>query len=619
MAQRDGKPVSNAELSGWSGADPALLSRLLKHLAAMGTIEESGVNEYKLTNFSKCLAMPNATGVTNSIYKLPEYLAKTGFRDPDNAVDGPFQFAFDTSDHWFAWAQKNQPVFSQFSNHMGAYHQGRPSWMDEDFYPVESSLVKGARTDADAVMLVDVGGSLGHDIVEFYHKHPKAPGRLVLQDLPAVIEHVKDIERTIEPMSHDFFTEQPIRGARAYYMHSVLHDWPDAACQQILAQITSAMDPGYSKLLINENVIPDIGADWQVTVWSCNLELDTTGRFIPQPMKITGLTMQFKHLAIFAAIGGAFAQRPSNTSICDYYTTALLKENNSTNQYTLLTLLVNTAVIGNYTQPNVGVMVPGILAEGEYMGTPVNLLPYFDGGLASSNRGGSSGVAVNFLDDGGAIPLMMNMPSNTTTSNQYKLLTHLYSYFGVLLGCSAVGTSGYPAYSGQGSQYKVHKFMALDSAQVGYFITQVGLSAASFGVAESDITIVANSLTKVFDYKCAPPAIVVPSQGAQLQSICTADDCMTSPNSTCSSYDSVMEPAVANATLAMGEGSNSTSSSNGNGTSSSSGSGSGSSSTATGSGSSATASSYTGAATANCLQYGIVGTFVGAAALAFAL
>lgn len=25
------------------------------------------------------------------------------------------------------------------------------------------------------------------------------------------------------------------------------------------------MDPGYSKLLINENVIPDIGADWQVT------------------------------------------------------------------------------------------------------------------------------------------------------------------------------------------------------------------------------------------------------------------------------------------------------------------------------------------------------------------
>ena len=37
------------------------------------------------------------------------------------------------------------------------------------------------------------------------------------------------------------------------------------------------------------------------------------------------------------------------------------------------------------------------------------------------------------------------------------LLTHLYEYFGLLLGCSEVGMSGYPAYSGQTSMYKVHK------------------------------------------------------------------------------------------------------------------------------------------------------------------
>lgn len=48
-------------------------------------------------------------------------------------------------------------------------------------------------------------------------------------------------------------------------MHSVLHDWPDATCQRILAQLTAAMKPGYSKLLINENVIPNTDADWQAT------------------------------------------------------------------------------------------------------------------------------------------------------------------------------------------------------------------------------------------------------------------------------------------------------------------------------------------------------------------
>jgi hypothetical protein len=100
------------------------------------------------------------------------------------------------------------------------------------------------------------------------------------------------------------------------------------------------------------------------------------------------------------------------------YTTALLKENNATTQKTLVTLVVNTAVIGNYTQPNVGIAVPGILANGTYNGTAVNLLPYFDGALLSTNTGSKSGVSQSFLDGGGAAPLMMDMPANDTTSNQ---------------------------------------------------------------------------------------------------------------------------------------------------------------------------------------------------------
>ena len=54
-------------------------------------------------------------------------------------------------------------------------------------------------------------------------------------------------------------------GARAYYMHSVLHDWPDVKSREILANIVTAMTPGYSKLLINENVIPSTNAYWEST------------------------------------------------------------------------------------------------------------------------------------------------------------------------------------------------------------------------------------------------------------------------------------------------------------------------------------------------------------------
>lgn len=48
-------------------------------------------------------------------------------------------------------------------------------------------------------------------------------------------------------------------------MHSILHDWNDELCQKILSNLAAAMTPGYSKLLINDNVIPATGAHWQAT------------------------------------------------------------------------------------------------------------------------------------------------------------------------------------------------------------------------------------------------------------------------------------------------------------------------------------------------------------------
>lgn len=54
-------------------------------------------------------------------------------------------------------------------------------------------------------------------------------------------------------------------GARAYYMHSVLHDWNNEDCQKILKNIVPAMKRGHSKILINENVIPETNAYWETT------------------------------------------------------------------------------------------------------------------------------------------------------------------------------------------------------------------------------------------------------------------------------------------------------------------------------------------------------------------
>ena len=123
---------------------------------------------------------------------------------------------------------------------------------------------------------VDVGGASGHDFERILSNFPSSKDHLILQDLPGTISNIKGLSEGITAMAHDFFTPQPIKGAslsylistdsadlystaaaRAYYTHIVFHDWPDEICQKILRNLMLAMKPGYSKILINESVLPD--------------------------------------------------------------------------------------------------------------------------------------------------------------------------------------------------------------------------------------------------------------------------------------------------------------------------------------------------------------------------
>ena len=59
---------------------------------------------------------------------------------------------------------------------------------------------------------------------------------------------------------------------------SVLHDWSDDEGRRILQQIIPAMKKGYSKVLINECVIPDVQADPIMTGVDRNLMVLTASR-----------------------------------------------------------------------------------------------------------------------------------------------------------------------------------------------------------------------------------------------------------------------------------------------------------------------------------------------------
>ena len=102
---------------------------------------------------------------------------------------------------------------------------------------------------------------MGHELANFHKAHPDVPGRLILQDLPIVLDKVRDNpSQDIELMNYDFFTPQPVKGARAYYFRNICHDWPDKDCQKFLFNTAQAMVKGYSRILIDEYVIPNTGA-----------------------------------------------------------------------------------------------------------------------------------------------------------------------------------------------------------------------------------------------------------------------------------------------------------------------------------------------------------------------
>lgn len=141
---------------------------------------------------------------------LPTQLAQTNYRNPTDPLHSAFQLGHSTPLHAFEFFQKND--FAGFNNHMAGYNLSRARWCDPGCFPVEEILGKDLRQDKDAVLLVDVGGATGHDLVAFHEQYPDLPGRLILQDLPVSIQEVKDLPGIIEPMAYDFFTEQPMKG-----------------------------------------------------------------------------------------------------------------------------------------------------------------------------------------------------------------------------------------------------------------------------------------------------------------------------------------------------------------------------------------------------------------------
>ncbi|KAJ5163950.1 uncharacterized protein N7500_005780 [Penicillium coprophilum] len=283
LTERNG-PVSLEELAAVKNASPILVERVLRILVGIDYVGECDTRVYTATTMTRQLTDRLSISVIKFIFdigmptlaKIPEFLRSHEYQNPEGATTGPFQFAEKIDESIWTWFQKNPEKLDLCNTFMEGDRGARPSWLE--WFPVEERLLSGANPEAETLM-VDVAGGRGHDLVAFLERHPDAKGRLVLEDLPHVLEESTIDTERIEKLPFDLFKPQPIHGARIYYLKFILHDWSDEENQAILTQLAGAMKQGYSKLIIEEFVLADRdGAmlpamwDWEMMIFCNSME-----------------------------------------------------------------------------------------------------------------------------------------------------------------------------------------------------------------------------------------------------------------------------------------------------------------------------------------------------------
>ncbi|KAL4881780.1 S-adenosyl-L-methionine-dependent methyltransferase [Aspergillus karnatakaensis] len=278
------EPRSVEELAAVKNASPLIAERVLRVLAGIGYVEEHDVHLYTATRMTHQMADRYSVAMVKFIYdfgmssvaRVPEFLRKHDYQFVEGPTSGPWQYGTQNSEIIWEWIAKSPERIDITNSFMEADRGSRPPWVV--WFPVEERVINPIAVEDDEVFLVDVAGGRGHDIRTFREKLPHVKGRFILEDLQHVVEQsVEGLDA--EKIVFDLFKEQPLKGARIYYMKFILHDWSDKQCLQILGHIRDAMKAGYSKLIIEEFILPEKDCpmlsamwDWEMMVFCNSLE-----------------------------------------------------------------------------------------------------------------------------------------------------------------------------------------------------------------------------------------------------------------------------------------------------------------------------------------------------------
>ncbi|PQE17125.1 O-methyl transferase B protein [Rutstroemia sp. NJR-2017a BBW] len=310
-------PLTVEKLSKETGAAPTLLGRILRYLASMKLIKETGKDQYTSTNITKTLAVEgNKAGVYHQFNlvgpmwaDLPNYLSNHEYRDMTDSNDTCWHSANKTDEHIFSWVGRHPEVAANFGKWMAQYMQGQKIWLDT--FPIDKEVGSWKPKNGEDVLLVDVGGNIGPLLDALKAKIAGIEGRVILQEPPKDSNlrsgqdqpHKPDTaaaKPAVETTVHDMHTPQPVKNAKFYYIRSVFHDFPDDKCRSILGNIVPAMGED-SVILIDEKIFPDSNVNWKmaqidISMMACFASIERTEAMWGTLLDSVGLKAVRKYL-----------------------------------------------------------------------------------------------------------------------------------------------------------------------------------------------------------------------------------------------------------------------------------------------------------------------------------
>jgi hypothetical protein len=223
------EPVPIEQLSEKTGADPQLITRLLRFLATIGAVKETGTAQYTANHITRNLTedvveagLSHYFGVASPQYQaLPLYLEQTGYKNPEDETKTAFRIAFKTEKGSFEWFADHPEHLAHFNKYMALRRGLTMTWLS--IYPVREEA--GQDISADRALYVNIGGGVGHQCAQFKEMYPDLPGKVVLQDLPHSVANALPTPG-VENLDYDMFQPQPVIGAKFYYLRAVLHNHP---------------------------------------------------------------------------------------------------------------------------------------------------------------------------------------------------------------------------------------------------------------------------------------------------------------------------------------------------------------------------------------------------------